>query len=151
MAIPVRRSNSDPVVIQVAPLINGEPFPTLFWLVDSELNYRIDHLEARGVIAQLQTRIDNDRALQIALAVEHRQYIALRQQLMTAAQRQLLQKKGFLSVLAKRGIGGIANFGHIRCLHTHYAAHLVHPNTVGKLTDGYLAEAAEWAIHTAPS
>ena len=38
-------------------------------------------------------------------------------------------------VLSNKGIGGIADFCRIRCLHSWYAAHLVIPNTVGRLLD----------------
>ena len=43
-------------------------------------------------------------------------------------------------VLQARGVGGIADFTRIRCLHTWYAAHLVVPNTIGRLLDEHWAE-----------
>ena len=57
-AIPVRNAGGEPMVIRVASLVDDKPFPTLFWLVDPALNYRIDQLEAGGAIAELQARID---------------------------------------------------------------------------------------------
>ena len=66
---------------------------------------------------------------------DHRAHIALRETFMSAAVKQRLDELGFGEVLADKGIGGIADFTRIRCLHTWYAAHLVVPNTVGTLLD----------------
>lgn len=143
-AIPVTAENGEPVVIRVASLVEGKPFPTLFWLVDPALNYRIDRAEAGGVIAELQDRIDRDPALQAAMAEDHRAHIALRNASMTADDRQQLEQLGFYESLQQRGIGGIENFTRIRCLHTWYAAHLVVPNTVGQLLEEY------WAAEAGP-
>ena len=139
MAIPVRGKQTEPVVIQVASLVDNKPFPTLFWLVDPALSYAMDQLEARGFIADLQQRIDASQALQQSMAEDHRQHIALRRSLMPEAIYTQIQALGFEAVFERRGIGGIENFTRIRCLHTYYAAHLVAPNTVGKLLDEYWA------------
>lgn len=139
--IPVSGADGEPVVIQVASLVDGKPFPTLFWLVDPDLAYRIDRLEAGGLIAVLQSRIDASHELQAAMREDHRAHIALRNRLMPAAERERLMQLGFYDSLQQRGIGGIENFTRIRCLHTWYAAHLVVPNTVGRLLDEYRASA----------
>ncbi len=136
-AISVRDTTGSPVVIQVSPLVDKKPFPTLFWLVDKRLNYAIDQLEARGVIAQFQERIDESEALQESMNGDHRAYIALRDQLMSSEQKAEVEKLGYTTVFQRRGIGGIENFSRIRCLHTYYAAHLVVANTVGALVDDY--------------
>jgi len=125
----------DPVVIRVASLVDDKPFPTLFWLVDPALCYRIDQLEAAGVIGQFQRRIDADAALRAGMDRDHRAHIALRRDSMSGFVRHRLRQLGFEDVLAGRGIGGIADFTRIRCLHTWYAAHLVVPNTVGNMVD----------------
>jgi len=88
----------EPMVIRVSSLVDGAPFPNLFWLIDPALVYRIDCDEAQ------------------------------------------LRSGKYYEVLQQRGIGGIADFGRIRCLHTWYAAHLVVPNTVGLLLDRYWAD-----------
>lgn len=124
-----------PAVIQVDSLVNDKPFPTLFWLIDPEINYALDRLEARGFIARLQTMIDQDSSLQEQLGQNHRDHIELRNRLMPRELASTLKNKGFWQVLQKRGIGGIENFSRIRCLHTYYAAHLVHKNAVGTLIE----------------
>ena len=81
-AIPVKSDTGDPMVIRVASIVDDRPFPTLFWLVDPGLNYRIDQLEAGGFIAELQLRIDEDPSLRECMAEDHSAHIALRNALM---------------------------------------------------------------------
>jgi hypothetical protein len=135
--VPVYAANGDPAVIRVASLVDDKPFPTLFWLVDAELSYRIDQAEAGGLIARLQAAIDADPRLQAAMRADHERHIALRDGYIGTAERQRMEELGFGSVLANKGIGGLGRFDRIRCLHTWYAAHLVEPNTIGRLLDEY--------------
>lgn len=138
-AIAVSDERGEPRVIRVASLVGGKPFPTLFWLVDETLNYRIDQAEAGGLIAEFQSRVHREPALQQAMAMDHRAHSALRNSYLDDALRAEMARLGYLEVLARRGIGGIGDFRHIRCLHTWYAAHLVVPNSVGRLLDRHWA------------
>jgi hypothetical protein len=140
--ISVINDEGAPQVIRVASLVDDKPFPTLYWLVDPALNYRLDQLEAGGLIKRLQREIDDSDDLQAALRADHLSYIARRDSHIDADERQRIGDLGFQSVLAERGIGGIADFSRIRCLHTWYAAHLVVPNTVGALVDSHWQEQA---------
>jgi len=133
--IAVADKDGNPRVIRVASLVDDTPFPTLFWLVDSELNYRIDQAEAGGLIKTLQRRIDADPRLQRRMRADHEAHIVLRESYISAEMGQRLQALGFGDVLKNKGIGGIADHSRIRCLHTWYAAHLVVPNTIGELLD----------------
>lgn len=142
-AIAVVAPGGDPMVIRVASLVDDKPFPTLFWLVDPDLCYRIDQVEAGGQIKRFQAIIDTDPALREAMAQDHRAYIALRDSFVSPTDRQRLHELGFGDVLSGRGIGGIADFSRIRCLHTWYGAHLVVPNTVGRLLDDWWMETKE--------
>jgi hypothetical protein len=137
--IAVWSASAEPVVIRVSSLVDEKPFPTLFWLVDPALTYRIDQLEATGLILQFQQRIDADPELQAQMQADHAAHIALRERYMSPVIRKRLQELNFSDALARRGIGGISNFSRIRCLHTWYGAHLVVPNTVGTLLDNWWA------------
>ena len=137
--VPVRHPDGEPIVIRVASLVEGKPFPTLFWLVDPAINYRIDREEASGLIKRLQQRVDEDPELQAAMLDDHRSYIALRDSYLDDDERAFLSTSGLGPALGERGIGGIADFSRIRCLHTWYAAHLVVPNTIGRLLDEHWA------------
>jgi hypothetical protein len=134
-AVAVSDGAGRPVVIRVASLVDGKPFPTLFWLIDPALNLRIDREEAGGTIAVFQRRVDADEALREDMAADHRAHIALRDDYLSDDERVALERNGLLPALTQRGIGGIADPTRIRCLHTWYAAHLVVPNTVGRLLD----------------
>jgi hypothetical protein len=135
--VPVVGPAGEPVVIRVASLVEDKPFPTLFWLVDPDLCYRIDRAEAAGLIKQLQRRVDADSVLQADMRRDNQRHIRLRESFMDAGTRRRLRDLGFADVLAKKGIGGIGDFARIRCLHTWYAAHLVVPNTIGALLESW--------------
>jgi hypothetical protein len=123
----------------VASIVDDKPFPTLYWLVDREINYRIDQLEAAGVITTLQVQVDGNETLRLGMAADHQDHIALRERLMTGEDQARIDALGYRESLSRRGIGGIENPNRIRCLHTWYAAHLVVPNTIGRLVDDLLA------------
>ena len=141
--IPIRTASGEPVVLQVASLVDDKPFPTLFWLVNPQLNIAIDRLEAAGVIGLLQQKLDAEPIYQHQLADAHRAYIQLRSCLMTDDERRRIQRLGFESVFEQRGIGGIENFNRIRCLHTYYAAHLISPNLIGQWLEALLGNNLE--------
>jgi hypothetical protein len=130
------------MVIRVASLVDDKPFPTLFWLVDRDLSYRIDQAEAGGLIRRFQRRVDADPTLQRRMRADHQSHIALRASHIPAATLQRLRALGFGDVLNDKGIGGIADYKRIRCLHTWYAAHLVVPNTIGAMLDDWWLEQA---------
>ncbi|HEY6132138.1 MAG TPA: DUF501 domain-containing protein, partial [Halioglobus sp.] len=138
--IAVTGPTGKPVVIRVSSLVDDKPFPTLFWLVDPVLCYRIDQLEAAGLIRQFQQRIDADTDLQRSMRDDHLAHIALRDRWLHPAVRERLLELDFGEALTHKGIGGIADFTRIRCLHTWYAAHLVVPNSVGGMLDDWWRE-----------
>ncbi len=138
--IAVEAENGDPVVIRVASLVDDKPFPTLYWLVDPALCYRIDQAEAAGMIKTFQQRFDADATLQARMREDHRAYIALRRRFMSPTVKARLRELGFDETLELRGIGGIADFSRIRCFHTWYGAHLVRSNVVGEMLDDWWSE-----------
>lgn len=134
-AVQVRNAKGEPSVIRVESLVDQKPFPTLFWLIDKELNYWLDGLEAAGNISVLQHQIDTSADLKSQLASDHASYVAARDNYMSAAIRKQLTELNYLAALQKKGIGGISDFTRIRCFHTYYAAHLVQSNVVGSMID----------------
>jgi len=135
----------EPQVIRVSALVDDKPFPTLYWLVDPDLCYRIDRAEAGGLIKQLQSVVDADPALQESMRADNVAYIRKREELMDAGTRDRLVELGFCDVMSAKGIGGLGDFTRIRCLHTWYAAHLVMPNTIGcALEEHWLTESGEY-------
>lgn len=130
----------EPSVIRVASLVDDKPFPTLYWLVDPALNLRIDRAEAGGLIAVLQSRVDAESDLRESMEGDHAAYISRRTGFCTDEELARIDALGYTRVLKEKGIGGIGDPARIRCLHTWYAAHLVVPNTIGRLLDEFWAE-----------
>ena len=129
-----------PRVIQVAPVVDGKPFPTVFWLIDPALCLAIDRFEAAGVIASLQHRVNDSPELQAKMRTDHERHKALRAATMTPTEREFLESSGMMGAFTTRGIGGIQGSDRIRCLHTWYAAHCVQSNVVGDMVDELLVE-----------
>ncbi len=133
--VAVSSASGAPMVIRVASLVDDKPFPTMFWLIDRDICYRIDQEEAGGLIQRLQARIDTQPKLQLSMRADHAAHIELRNGYLSTAIKARLEELNFYGVLQEKGIGGISDFSRIRCLHTWYAAHLVVANTVGRLLD----------------
>jgi hypothetical protein len=130
-----------PAAIRVSSVVDGKPFPTLYWLIDAELSLNIDRLEAAGWIARLQSEIATNDVFRRRMQQDHEAHMEHRDSFLIDEERELLVSKGMLSALSDRGIGGISEPDRIRCFHTWYAAHLVMPNCVGEIVDQLLADA----------
>eukprot|EP00922_Rhytidocystis_sp_ex-Travisia-forbesii_P042243 GHVS01063126.1.p1 GENE.GHVS01063126.1~~GHVS01063126.1.p1 ORF type:complete len:405 (-),score=64.88 GHVS01063126.1:30-1244(-) len=141
-------SRGEPQVLVVSPLQKGEPFPTMFWLSDSRLSKAISSVEAGGFIKRLEALLQSDMLGLLHLALDQFRYIALRWQLLKKeglVDQLLIQKEDWsneervkfameedptVECLRNRGIGGIMELSRVRCLHMHYAFHLMHPPTM---------------------
>lgn len=107
------------------------PFPTLYWLADEDLVKRISHVERAGWIKRFEARIADDPELSEAYRLDHESYIEERWALLSEEDRVHAEALG----LRERGIGGLLDFGKIKCLHLQYAHHLARSNTVGRLME----------------
>jgi len=131
--VPVRCSYGYPQVIRVRPLVEGKPFPTLFWLTCPYLAKEIDRLEADGWIGRLERRMVEDDRLQECVERAHERYIELRSALLTGEDRRSIEDGGLESGLLGKGIGGIADRHRLKCLHLHVAHALAEENPVGAI------------------
>lgn len=131
-----------PQVVLVYPLIEGKPFPTIFWLTCPFLTKAIDHLEADGWIKRMEGLLEEDEALAARLQEAHHAYIAERYSLLTEEDRGYLKEAGILKSLLERGIGGSANFKRVKCLHLHVAHALARANPIGEFVLRELSEHA---------
>ncbi|MFG6177504.1 DUF501 domain-containing protein [Halomonas sp. THAF12] len=124
-----------PLVLRMAPIVDEAPFPTLYWLSDERLKIELSRIEAAGVIKTLEARLKEDPDFLAAYHRSHEDYVAARWRYMTPAQRDEVERRGYAEVLRERGIGGIANWNQVRCLHTQYAHHLCGDNIIGQWVD----------------
>ena len=112
------------------------PFPTRYWLHDPVACRRIGELERGGAVGQLEALIAAEPGLTAAYAADHRAYRDERWAALTAEDRAYIDARPNLKKTYDGGIGGIADFTRVKCLHLHWAHHL----TVGGTTAGRLIE-----------
>ncbi|MCE8022529.1 MULTISPECIES: DUF501 domain-containing protein [Halomonadaceae] len=124
-----------PLVLRMAPIVDGKPFPTLYWLSCARLKVEISRIEASGAIKQLEARLQEEPDFLATYHASHRDYVDRRWRYMSDVQRAEVERLGYADVMRERGIGGIANWDQVRCLHTQYAHHLCGNNVVGQWLD----------------
>lgn len=113
-------------MIETFPLVDGKPFPTLYWLTCVRASQAIGGLEAAGRMRELTERLRSDEAFAAEFAAAERDYVSRRDEL------HRLEDAG--------GIGGGPS-DRVKCLHAHYAHHLVCGcNPVGAWVDEQLGE-----------
>lgn len=132
-AIRRRCSHGFPQVLVVYPLVEGAPFPTVYWLSCPFLCLAVDRLEADGWVSVLERRMAEERALRTAMRLAHERYVDQRMALLAEEDRLALGRLGFTESLAQRGIGGIADRDCLKCLHLHVAHELADANPVGRI------------------
>lgn len=120
-------------VIKSAPFMDQKPFPNLYWLVCEKLKYAIDRIEAQGWVKRLEDEIlPADKEMQRKIILDHYRYMRSRWALVKDTDLNALTNINFVKPLAETGIGGIADFTRVRCLHMHYAFHLAEGSTLGQ-------------------
>jgi len=133
IGIPRRCAYGYPQVVTVRPLLEGVPFPTMYWLTCPFLHRQIAALEAGGMIGQIEREIAARPELAAQVARAHRSYIEKRRRLLSPDDLAYLKERQMLPALMKRGIGGIADFSRVKCLHLHAAHALVEENPIGQI------------------
>jgi len=134
-AVAATDGEGTPLVLRMAPIVDGKPFPTLYWLSSELLKVVISRIEADGAIKRLEARLQEEPELLAAYHASHRDYVAARWGHMSETQKAEVIRLGYDGVLTERGIGGIANWDQVRCLHTQYAHHLCGDNVIGRWMD----------------
>lgn len=134
-AVEARCPVGHPQVIRVYPLVEGEPFPTLFWLTCPSLVGQISQLEHRGTIAELEATLARDANLRRRYEDDHRAYIAERWHELSERDRRWVEAQGLSDAFLERGIGGIRHWSSVKCLHLHYAHHRARANVLGAWID----------------
>jgi len=124
-----------PVVLQMRSLVDDQPFPTLYWLSSKDLHRALARIEDQGWVKSIEAELAEEGELYQAYQQDQRAYVEARWQAMTAEDRSRIEALGFLDLFNRYGIGGIANWGKVRCLHMQYAQHLVMGNAIGRRLD----------------
>jgi hypothetical protein len=107
-----------PAVVETFPLVDGRPFPTLYWLTCLRARREIGRLESDGSMDRLNERLRTDPAFAEALARAQDDYARRRDELH--------------SLPGAGGVGG-GPPDRVKCLHAHYAHFAAGgPNPVGE-------------------
>lgn len=104
-AVVVRRFDGTPAVIENAPLRDGRPMPTRFWLVDPELREQVSRLEAAGGVRRAEEAVDGE-----ALSDAHMRHAEERDRFLPADHE---------GPAPSGGVGGTRQ--GVKCLHAHLA------------------------------
>jgi hypothetical protein len=106
----VRSATGEPMVLRNAPFMDdGTPMPTRFWLCDPVITVAVSRLEADGGVNRAEAEVDVDE-----LAAAHLRY---------AAERDADIATDHVGPRPSGGVAG-TRVG-VKCLHAHYAWHLV--------------------------
>lgn len=108
--IPARCRCGNPLVAATAPrLSNGIPFPTTFYLTHPTLTAAVSRLEAAGVMAQMNERLQQDPELAAGHRGAHEQYLRQRERI------RLLAGCDPVPEIAGISAGGMPD--RVKCLH----------------------------------
>jgi len=140
--VAVRCEHGYPQAIRVYPLLDGQPFPTLFWLTCPFLCRAISQLESVGWIRRVESLPSRDGELKRRVGKAHQAYIKERYELLSAEDRAGLADVAVARSLLGKGIGGISDFRYIKCLHVHVAHALARANPVGEIVLRHLSRHA---------
>jgi hypothetical protein len=119
--------------------VDGEPFPTTYYLTCRHLVAAVSRLEAAGGVARWSETVATDSALSADLARATEEQRRLRREL--AGGRTGRDEGASLGW----GIGGSRTPGQLKCLHAHAAFALARPGY--RLGEAILAELdARWPV-----
>lgn len=115
-----------PILIESHPVINGKPFPTLYWLTCPFLIKAVSRLEAHGWISKLEELIAKDSVLRERYLRAHKEIQERRS--------RLINDENTKERLSKVGSGGIRDLRRVKCLHLHLSDFLAGvDNPVGEI------------------
>lgn len=124
-----------PVILQMQSLVDDKPFPTLYWLCSRDLYQWIAEIETAGWIKTIEAELQTDESLRETYMAQQQAYCRTRREAMSPQIRQRITELGFDELFDRYGIGGIAQWDKVRCLHMNYAHHLVGENVIGQRMD----------------
>ncbi|MBH47220.1 MAG: hypothetical protein CME71_03515 [Halobacteriovorax sp.] len=136
LEVMARDCEHQPAVLKVDPFPNNRPFPSLYWLTSPILHKAIADIERTAWIKDFENEIiPNNEDFLSRIQNDNELYRDLRWALFKSLHDENSIEEKYLKVIRETGIGGIQNFKRVRCLHMHYAFHVVHGGLVGEELD----------------
>ena len=134
--IVVRDKKKRPVVLMTDPLLDGHPFPTLYWLVHEALHKEISQIESNAFIKYLEKNIIPwEEEIQKRLLEDTREYQKQRWEALSTYYKLEDINEQYKKQLQSVGIGGLRDFTKVKCLHMHYAHYLTGQNIIGEIME----------------
>jgi hypothetical protein len=120
--VAVRCPFGAPAVTEQSPYgVDGEPFPTMYYLTCRHLVAAVSRLEAAGGVERWSDAVRSDTSLAASLAAADEEQRRLRRELAGGA------TGGDGGASLNGGIGGSRRSGSLKCLHAHVAFALARP------------------------
>lgn len=136
VCVAARCACGKPCVVMTEPrLPDGSPFPTVYYLTCPRAASAIGTLEASGLMAEMQARLESDPELAAAYRRAHDAYLADREAL------------GSVEEIAGISAGGMPN--RVKCLHVLAGHALAAGPGVNPLGDEVLERIGQWWRPTA--
>ncbi len=131
-AVAHRCSCGKPDVVETPPrLTDGTPFPTFYYATCPRLTGAISTLESSGMMAEMQSRLEDDVVLMGEYYAAHHDYLAARAAL-------------GMNVTEVEGISAGGMPDRVKCLHSLVAHSLGAGSGVNPLGDEALAALPDW-------
>lgn len=124
----------NPVVVATRPrLHDGTPFPTLYYLTQTAATQAASRLEAAGLMAQYQQRLESDDQAKNSYLLAHQSYLSTRESI------------EHVEEIAGISAGGMPD--RVKCLH----ALMAHSLSVGRgvnLVGDWALDDTPWSVET---
>lgn len=125
-----------PQIILLSPIVNDvidyQSLSNILWLTCPYLNDAIHQLENKGYITKIENLINSDNQLKQEMAKAHAHFYFFRKSLYEKYFGTDINDD-YLNIL-KRGVGGLQDTIHIKCLHLHYAHYRIcESNVAGRI------------------
>jgi hypothetical protein len=133
-----------PAVIRAHPLLSRrggvEPFPTTYWLTCPQIKAAVGTVERDQGVKRAAAHLA-DEAGEAAMRAAHASYAADRWGLLSEAEADLVEERGWSGVLRSVGVAGLRDPTTVKCLHAHYAHWLgTRENPVGAWVHAHLPD-----------
>jgi len=125
-----------PQIVLLSPkagsMVDYQSLSNILWLTCPYLNDEIHELENKGYIAKIETFINTDEVLKREMLKAHSHFYFFRKSVYEKYIHKEIEDE-YLHVM-KRGIGGLQEPVHLKCLHLHYAHYRIcESNIAGRI------------------
>lgn len=120
LSVSKRCEHNIPMAIISSPIMNGKPFPSMFWLTCRRLIRECGWFEAKGCHRKIELYLKRDFELRKEMLESQEKFRSFRAEIANLLKIEIdIPQKS-----ADTGIAGTSCLLSVKCLHAHTAAHL---------------------------